>query len=182
MPVILQLFIFFIFLILALGLYTEYKRKPTMESWQVFARLAEMTKKSDEEIKEKYMNRKLDIYEIIDELESSDNIPCNEYGEWIRGLVELNERVQDCASEEFQEAYKNELRSTYDYFKEFVEPDEIGVNEVGDTYESLLAFKQYVHKRLDDAGIPVDPDPAKTQSTGCRVGVRLDQILNHIKV
>ncbi len=38
----------------------------------------------------------------------------------------------------------------------------------------LAAFKAFVHKWLDDAGVPADPDPQRTLSTGCRVSVRLD--------
>lgn len=42
--------------------------------------------------------------------------------------------------------------------------------------ESLSKFKAYVHQRLDDAGIPTDPDsPHKAQ--GCRIGGRLDVLL-----
>lgn len=39
----------------------------------------------------------------------------------------------------------------------------------------LQAFKDYVHKRLDAAGIPVDPEsPHKAE--GCRIGGRLDHV------
>ena len=39
--------------------------------------------------------------------------------------------------------------------------------------EKLSRFKAYVHKRLDDAGIPADPEsPHKAE--GCRIGGRLD--------
>lgn len=39
--------------------------------------------------------------------------------------------------------------------------------------DALRAFKEYVHARLDAAGIPADPEsPHKAQ--GCRVGGRLD--------
>jgi hypothetical protein len=42
--------------------------------------------------------------------------------------------------------------------------------------DALRKFKAYVHKRLDDAGIPADPDsPHKAE--GCRVGGRLDIVL-----
>lgn len=41
--------------------------------------------------------------------------------------------------------------------------------------DALLAFKNYVHQRLDAAGVPVDPDsPHKAE--GCRVGGRLDWV------
>jgi hypothetical protein len=39
--------------------------------------------------------------------------------------------------------------------------------------DALQRFKEYVHKRLDDAGVPVDPEsPHKAE--GCRIGGRLD--------
>lgn len=42
--------------------------------------------------------------------------------------------------------------------------------------ESLRKFKAYVHRRLDEAGIPEDPDsPHKAE--GCRIGGRLDLVL-----
>lgn len=47
---------------------------------------------------------------------------------------------------------------------------------------SPYAFKRYVHERLDEAGVPVDPCPTKTAHTGCRIGNRLDWILlRHIE-
>ena len=41
----------------------------------------------------------------------------------------------------------------------------------------LIAFKEYVHQRLDEAGIPKDP-PGIHSEKGCRVGQRLDLVLN----
>jgi hypothetical protein len=42
--------------------------------------------------------------------------------------------------------------------------------------ESLAEFKAYVHRRLDEAGVPTDPDsPHKAE--GCRIGGRLDIVL-----
>lgn len=38
----------------------------------------------------------------------------------------------------------------------------------------LQAFKDWVHGWLDAAGVPTDPDPEKTASTGCRIGGRLE--------
>jgi len=39
--------------------------------------------------------------------------------------------------------------------------------------DALSKFKAYVHQRLDEAGIPADPDsPHKAE--GCRIGGRLD--------
>lgn len=40
----------------------------------------------------------------------------------------------------------------------------------------LQAFKDYVHRRLDEAGIPTHPDGPHSRS-GCRIGDRLDLVL-----
>ena len=42
--------------------------------------------------------------------------------------------------------------------------------------DALQRFKDYVHKRLDDAGVPVDPDSPR-KAEGCRIGGRLDWLL-----
>jgi hypothetical protein len=42
--------------------------------------------------------------------------------------------------------------------------------------DKLLAFKAYVHSRLDAAGVPVDPD-SPHKADGCRIGGRLDIVL-----
>jgi hypothetical protein len=38
--------------------------------------------------------------------------------------------------------------------------------------EKLAAFKDFVHKTLDDAGVPADP-PGPHRDAGCRIGQRL---------
>ena len=43
--------------------------------------------------------------------------------------------------------------------------------------DALEAFKNYVHKRLDDAGIPAYPE-GPHGAAGCRIGDRLDLVLN----
>lgn len=43
--------------------------------------------------------------------------------------------------------------------------------------EKLQAFKAYVHKRLDEAGVPPDPEPAENAKHGCRIEGRLNQVL-----
>lgn len=43
--------------------------------------------------------------------------------------------------------------------------------------EKLQAFKDYVHKRLDDAGIEKEPNGEHSKH-GCRIGDRLDIALN----
>lgn len=40
------------------------------------------------------------------------------------------------------------------------------------------AFKEYVHKRLDDAGVPPNPEPEANAKTGCRIEGRLNYLIN----
>lgn len=42
--------------------------------------------------------------------------------------------------------------------------------------DKLAAFKVYVHRRLDEAGVPADPE-SPHRAEGCRVGGRLDVVL-----
>lgn len=42
--------------------------------------------------------------------------------------------------------------------------------------DKLAAFKTYVHKRLDDAGVTVDPESSH-KAKGCRIGGRLDELI-----
>jgi hypothetical protein len=47
--------------------------------------------------------------------------------------------------------------------------------------DKLQAFKDFVHKRLDDAGIPTHPDGPHS-AAGCRIGDRLDIALMKLSV
>ncbi len=38
--------------------------------------------------------------------------------------------------------------------------------------DKLQAFKDWVHNRLDQAGVPADPDPESNKSHGCRISGR----------
>lgn len=40
--------------------------------------------------------------------------------------------------------------------------------------QKALAFKAYVHTRLDAAGVPADPEPAENAKHGCRIEGRLN--------
>lgn len=40
--------------------------------------------------------------------------------------------------------------------------------------DHLRAFKAYVHRRLDEEGVPADPDPEHTIEHGCRIEGRLE--------
>lgn len=49
-------------------------------------------------------------------------------------------------------------------------------DKVDEQIAALQKFKDYVHKRLDDAGIPTHPDGEHSKH-GCRIGDRLDMVL-----
>lgn len=50
----------------------------------------------------------------------------------------------------------------------------------GDRAVVLQSFKNYVHKRLDAAGVPADPEPEKNAEHGCRIEGRLNWVLARI--
>lgn len=50
------------------------------------------------------------------------------------------------------------------------------VDELVRNVKKLEAFKAYVHQRLDEAGVPTDPD-SQHRAEGCRIGGRLDIVL-----
>lgn len=83
---------------------------------------------------------------------------------------------RDCCDPEWPEEVES---VTWGEIREFAAP--VGVE--GDCVDYRLttvpqedAFKAYVHKRLDCMGVPADPDPARTEETGCRIGSRLNAI------
>ncbi len=45
--------------------------------------------------------------------------------------------------------------------------------------DKLLAFKKYVHSRLDAAGVTVDPESSH-KAEGCRIGGRLDEVFARV--
>ena len=42
-------------------------------------------------------------------------------------------------------------------------------------------FKKFVHTRLDQMGVPANPNPNRTAETGCRIGERLNWIDERLK-
>ncbi len=46
----------------------------------------------------------------------------------------------------------------------------------GTTVEELAAFKEYCHKRMDDAGVPTHP-AGEHSAAGCRIGDRFDILI-----
>jgi len=68
----------------------------------------------------------------------------------------------------------NEARSR---LNGIVEPLRASLSEERQRADKLQAFKDYVHKRLDDAGIDKDPE-SEHKAAGCRIGGRLDIVLS----
>jgi hypothetical protein len=50
------------------------------------------------------------------------------------------------------------------------------VREKQTEIDKLRAFKTYVHKRLDEMGVPEDPEPEKNKEHGCRIEGRLNYV------
>lgn len=75
-------------------------------------------------------------------------------------------------------AYANDERLTRAAFAIQDELDRLRADIARLTAElaARQAFKDYVHTRLDDAGVPVDP-PSPHRDAGCRIGGRLDWLL-----
>lgn len=48
--------------------------------------------------------------------------------------------------------------------------------------DHLQRFKDYVHKRLDDAGIRYENPDSPHTAAGCRIGGRLDDVLHPVAV
>lgn len=46
--------------------------------------------------------------------------------------------------------------------------------------EKAEAFKRYVHGRLDEAGVPADPEPEETMRHGCRIEGRLNYLVRNL--
>jgi len=66
-----------------------------------------------------------------------------------------------------------ELRAKHLKYKDAVEVLTFELNKASAERDKLKEFKDYVHKRLDDAGIEIDPE-SPHKASGCRIGGRLD--------
>lgn len=69
-----------------------------------------------------------DLYEIADELNDAARLCDDECGEWWSLLTDMWPRIRDGASDEFEEAYKKELRREYERFK-----NEFRIEEITET-------------------------------------------------
>lgn len=53
--------------------------------------------------------------------------------------------------------------------------------EAEQNIKKLQAFKDFVHNKLNELGVPEDPNPQMTKITGCRIGPRLDWLADQSK-
>jgi hypothetical protein len=54
--------------------------------------------------------------------------------------------------------------------------ERVVVDRMAKEKAALQAFKNFVHRRLDEMGVPANPEPPKHALEGCRIGDRLDFI------
>ena len=85
----------------------------------------------------------------------------------------------------------DETSSTREYllkeYKELVEVYRVKLaeadkraDEAEKRADEAETFKEYVHTRLDEAGVPKDPEPKANRAHGCRIEGRLNWILSKI--
>ncbi len=48
------------------------------------------------------------------------------------------------------------------------------IDDLKEQIRKLQAFKDFVHKKLDDFGVPSDPEPEGNKKHGCRIEGRLN--------
>lgn len=61
----------------------------------------------------------------------------------------------------------------HDPGRTYVSP-QVRIEELEADNTKLAAFKAWVHNRLDELGVPADPDPENTARDGCRISGRID--------
>jgi len=57
---------------------------------------------------------------------------------------------------------------------------EAETKELKKQLKAAKAFKTFVHKSLDDYGVPADPEPEETAKHGCRISGRLNWLYDEI--
>ena len=86
--------------------------------------------------------------------------------------------VADHISRQLLERSETLERDAYEADKTFAMADDL-LREKNAEIAKLQAFKDYVHKRLDDAGVERDPESTH-KVEGCRIGGRLDLVFTEI--
>ncbi|MGC3945318.1 MAG: hypothetical protein QM762_12530 [Chryseolinea sp.] len=78
------------------------------------------------------------------------------------------------------EQLKNDLHTSnkcVDLYSGRIQHDKEVINNLREELDKLAAFKKYVHDRLDQVGVPADPNSPHKEH-GCRIGGRLDIVLH----
>lgn len=73
----------------------------------------------------------------------------------------------------------DDLQAVEDAVRRFKEKDQPSFGE--SELEKLRKFKEYVHARLDRAGVPREVPESPHTAAGCRIGGRLDWLLACLK-
>lgn len=106
--------------------------------------------------------------------------PATAAGELVNEMRRLAEAVDDCEDREVRYANPRAKEDFTAWCRRNADTIVAALEEsaaVKQELDHLAKFKSYVHQRLDDAGIPVDPDSPE----GCRIGGRLDWVLSAIE-
>lgn len=74
------------------------------------------------------------------------------------------------------EAENKKLRAAANEVADEVDSVKAQLAEAKAAVMKLQRFKDWVHARMDDLGVPTDPYIEKTQATGCRIGSRFEYL------
>jgi len=72
------------------------------------------------------------------------------------------------------------LTNLRNHLNRVLDDDQSSLKELEAERDALAKFKSWVHDRLTANGVPEDPDPAKRELTGCRVGCRFEWLENRL--
>lgn len=96
--------------------------------------------------------------------------------EWDKAQEENRDRAKEA---EVQQNPCVEVADDYDRSRQRYAEKSLVLKGVLEEIEKLKQFKAYVHKRLDDAGVPKEV-PGEQLDQGCRIGGRLDWVLSKL--
>ena len=82
-----------------------------------------------------------DLAAFAEELTDAAGLCNDELGEWWSMLANMWPRVRDCASDDFEDAYKRELREEYKRFK-----DEFWIEDVTETETVTVTHRTLRHE------------------------------------
>lgn len=93
--------------------------------------------------------------------------------EYVQIENNFGKSLLDFLQEEFDNSNHGNTTQVQYCYKDF---ERAAIRYMQSNTESLQAFKQYVHDRLDKMGIPADPEPDNNAAHGCRIEGRLNVV------